>query len=353
MRPAPTIAINTLKEIGIMLKRRSGIRLALIAIASLIPQVAFAEILVASYTGSGIVKYDEATGAPLGPLVNFGSVPFPAGMAIGPDNVLYVSSQATAQGQIPGNDAILKFNPFTGAFLGTFATLPQAYSPAGLAFDSTGRLYVSRFGVYGVTVGLGTVDRFQLNGTPDGTVVSGLTNPTFLTFDGSGNLYVSNFNGGTGGSIKKYNGTTTSDFVAPGGGGLMGPQGLTFGPGNSLYVADQVGEAVRRYDATTGTPQPNFISGGPLVNDFVTDILFDRFGQFLATTLGPDFMTPQGDILRFNALTGVQILPNIDTNFPSPSAFILTPVPEPSSLILAGVALGGYAWNRWRRRTQA
>src|SRR5262245_57239286 len=313
-----------------MFNVRTGLFFALVGFAALCPQKARADILVASYTGSGILKYDEATGAPLGPLVNFGSVPFPAGMVIGPDNVLYVSSQATAQGQIPGNDAILKFNPVTGAFLGTFATLPQAYSPAGLAFDSFGRRCGVHFVVYGVTVGLGTVDRFLINGTPDGTVMSGLTNPSFLTFDGTGNLYVSNFNGGSGGSIKKYNGTTTSDFVAPGGGGLMGPQGLTFGPGNSLYVADQIGEAVRRYDAASGASQGNFISGGALVNDFVTDILFDRFGQMLAATLGPDFMTPQGDVLRYNALTGMQILPNIETNFPSPSAITLTPVPEPS-----------------------
>src|SRR5262245_16353051 len=199
-----------------MFNVRTGLFFALVGFAALCPQKARADILVASYTGSGILKYDEATGAPLGPLVNFGAVPFPAGMVIGPDNVLYVSSQATAQGQFPGNDAILKFNPFTGAFLGTFATLPQAYSPAGLAFDSSNRLYVSRFGVYGVTVGQGTVDRFLADGTPDGTVMTSLTNPSFLKFDGTGNLYVSNFNGGSGGSVKKYNGTMTSDFIAAG-----------------------------------------------------------------------------------------------------------------------------------------
>jgi sugar lactone lactonase YvrE len=331
--------------------RRIAIALVTIAAWTISQPTASAQILVASYTGGAILRFDEVTGAPLAPLANFGTVGGPAAMTIGPDNMLYVASQASFQGQIPGqNDFILRFDPFNpGGAPSVVATLPNAYSPGGLAFGPDGKLYVSRFGVFGLSTGMDTVDRYSIGGTFEGSVVTGLTNPTNVKFDAAGNLYVSNFNGGFGGSVKKFNGSTTTDFIAPGSGGLVAPQGLAFGPGGSLYVVDQIGEAIRRYDEVTGAFQSNFITGGPFVNDFPLDLLFDRQGQLLVTTQGLDITMAQGDLLRFNAATGAQILPNIAENLPVLSALALTPIPEPSSFLLAGLPVAGYAWKRYRQ----
>ena len=105
-------------------------RILMLSLAAivLLAQPSFAQLIVSTFVDSSIQRFNETTGAPLPPLVPPGGSGLmqPAGMTIGPDNNLYVSSQST--------NSVLRFNSTTGAFLGTFATMSANYSPAGLRF---------------------------------------------------------------------------------------------------------------------------------------------------------------------------------------------------------------------------
>ena len=54
----------------------------------------------------------------------------------------------------------------------------------------------------------------------------------------------------------------TSVFIHPGTGGLVRPMALAVDDLGNLYVADALGNAVRRYDAFTGAPQGDFVPSG-------------------------------------------------------------------------------------------
>ena len=63
-------------------------------------------------------------------------------------------------------------------------------TPAGIALDSGGNLYVA-------SSNGNKVDAFAPGSTALSNTLTGLDSPRFLAFDSSGNLFVSNFNGNT------------------------------------------------------------------------------------------------------------------------------------------------------------
>ena len=78
-----------------------------------------------------------------------------------------------------GTGTVIKITP--GGGQSTYATgLNGAY---GLAFDSSGNLYVANEGI-------GTVTEIPPGGGTGSTFATGLVNPTGLAFDSSGNLYI-------------------------------------------------------------------------------------------------------------------------------------------------------------------
>jgi hypothetical protein len=125
-------------------------------------------------------------------------------MTFGPDGMLYVSSA--------DNNRILKFDPSSGAFLGTFATTP---TPIDMAFGPDHNLYVANFATSGS--GASTISR--INGT------SGAVMGTF----GSAQL-------------------NTAYAVA-------------FGPDNLLYVQSQYEHKIQKFDALSGTFLGTFYAG--------------------------------------------------------------------------------------------
>lgn len=315
--------------------------LALVATSSPVS----AQILISEAVAGSIRRFNTTTGAEQPPLVPAGGpLIFPSAMTVGPDGNLYVSSQG-----VPGNpgvpDAVMRFNPTTGAFLGNFVSLPGNYDPAGLRFGPDGHLYVSRFVGQGAPMGSGSVDRYNgTTGAAMGTVVPNLTNPTALTFSGS-NLFIASFGNG----VTIFDGTTASKFIPLGTGGLLGPNGLTVGPDGNFYVVDLFGDAVRRY-GPGGTFIDNFVNGGPLAGEFPSDLLFDGEGHLLVSTLGSTFAMPTGDLLRFDAMSGA-FMDSLASDVYGGSALALTPVPEPSSFILlGGAAAAAVGFYRRRRR---
>jgi sugar lactone lactonase YvrE len=163
------------------------------------------------------------------------------------------------------------------------ATGAQLASPAGLAVDSSGNLYIADSGngcVLKVSIGTGTVSRivggsmtgdFYLN-DQTGALATDLYFPQGIALDQAGNLYIAD----TGNScVRKVTPLGTVSIVAGNGGiGYSGdsgpassaelgaPWGVAVDSSGSVYIADTANERVRKVSpngtiatiAGTGTP---------------------------------------------------------------------------------------------------
>jgi DNA-binding beta-propeller fold protein YncE len=126
---------------------------------------------------------DPESGVDSGPLVGSGEGGLQAApgadMIIGKDGSLYVSS--------PGNDGILRYNAASGAPLGTFVATGDGglVRPAGLAFSPLdGDLYVVSSGNGAVLRYDGSTGAFKSTPVPASTDNGGLRTPTTLGFAG-------------------------------------------------------------------------------------------------------------------------------------------------------------------------
>ncbi len=155
-------------------------------------------MLVSCFSTHSIVRIEPSSGLSQG-AISGSALSAPLCARIGPDGLLYVASE--------GNDRILRYNPYSGALVGTF-----------------------------VQPGL-----------------SGLNAPTAMTWGPDGNLYVAGFEND---AILRFSGQTGAYmgvFVPVGSGGLNGPDnGTTFGPDGHLYVPSYYSNRVIRYNGQTG-----------------------------------------------------------------------------------------------------
>lgn len=144
----------------------------------------------------------------------------PMQAVVGPDGKIYVSC---AGGQV------VRFNK-NGSGLETVST--AVASPYGLAFDLSGRLYVSNRQV------AGSVSRLKADGTIDATFV-GFTQPGAIAFDAQGHLFVAE----AAGAIRRLPaGSTTSEYYT----GVPFPMGLAIDSAGDLYVASNQNSVVYR-----------------------------------------------------------------------------------------------------------
>lgn len=140
--------------------------------------------------------------------------------------VMYVSNG--------GNHSIEMFDLATGTDLGAFATTNLA-CPWGMAFDSTGDLYVAN-------LDWSQIAKFTPAGVGSVFVGTGLDEPTSLLLDSEGNLVVANFEGNT---IFKYTpGGVGSVFASS---GLHWPTGLAFDTAGNLYAANYLDNNIVKF----------------------------------------------------------------------------------------------------------
>jgi sugar lactone lactonase YvrE len=260
----------------------------------------------------------------------------------------------------PAVNTVVEITPPSG----TPTTFASTSTPYGLAFDTSGNLYVANDAP-------GTVSKV----TPGGTVTqfaSGFSEPTGIAFDSSGNLYVSNYTGDHEVSKITPSGAVTLNFTS----GFTIPYGLAFGAG-SLYVGDFGAGTVSKVNPITGASSFFASISGP------TGLAFDSKGNLYVSSFYNDEVyevTPNGTVTPFASVTshpyglafdssgnlfvalylagevsefnsaGTPV--NTYTGFSEPVFLAIAPsaVPEPSSVTLFGLGAAGLVWYGWRCR---
>jgi len=230
-----------------------------------------------------ILRYNGMTGDFLGNLVfqTDPNAPFaPRGMVLGANHTLYVADDGNLDGIILGR--LARFNSETGAFLGDL-------QPTGFTGDFYARaVVIGPDGLVYVTVRNiaptgGEIMRWDpVTGNFLGSFVTSnatndLNRPEGIVFGPDGNLYVCSFRADASDTDKilEFNGSTGA-YIGKIDLDQVGQprefaQALLFGPGGKLFVpitanGPDTGE-VRRYDVSTGTFDvfvPPSSAGGPI-----------------------------------------------------------------------------------------
>jgi hypothetical protein len=265
-----------------------------------------------------------------------GGLVYPTGIAVGPDNNIYVSSEAT--GSIlffDGQSGAPLTSPQPGGSAGLFAALGTT-APAQLAFGPDGNLYVSEF--FGTAVRVYDAHAGANFGQRLADAATGLSSAGGLAFASNGDLLVGDgfamAQGQTAQIVRVHNGVQ-STFGATNLGGVYAPSALMTLEDDSLLIVDLIANYVAHYDAN-GLPLTPFAAIEPLIappgSDFPSDIKLDPDGNIIISVLGatspPD---NRGALWRYD-LDGHIIDPDNDMT--------------PNEPIVSGIEpIGGIDWT--------
>lgn len=266
-----------------------------------------------------------------------------------------------------GNGTVSEFSSSGTLINATFVSGLSEISPYGLAFDSSGDLFVANVNVANVNAGM--VSEYNSSGTLINATFasSGLRFPEGLAFDSSGDLYVAN-NGF--GEISEFNSSGTlltslrdlgnpSDFAFDSSGNLVvvfddtvSERSLEFTIGNFVIAAlaiDSSGDlflsgrngAVSEVSVFSSSRTLLNASFAPGVNE-PDGLAFDSNGDLYVVNSG------NNTISEFNS-SGTLINTISNPSLDDPTFIAISPVPEPSTCAL--LAAGATAlWLRRRRK---
>lgn len=281
--------------------------------------------------------------------------PFPglAGIAFhSQSNVLYVSARISHR--------IYRVDGTSGAVLG-FTQLADGSSPAGLAVDSSGNLYVANAGGNTVSVLDSAGNQTGSIGLPD--VGLGDNYPSGLALDSLGRLMISTF---AGAGVFRYNpadftmlpfasNPTANAQIAVDGGGNVYVGGAAFSNDVLKFTEDgtEIGSPFLTIDETL-LPQPPL---GYTSMDFTSPsgVAIDADGNLIVAALGRTNPFEAGDNFQNNGglwkfSPDGTLLQTFGTGItPLSGVAMLTAIPEPSSIaVLSALGLSAVV-ARYRR----
>ncbi|HEY3392081.1 MAG TPA: hypothetical protein VGK58_05200 [Lacipirellulaceae bacterium] len=274
----------------------------LVSLSEPMVDASLADLLAGDFKFNSVFRFDDVTGAEVPGGIPAGSAGLEAtaGLEIGPDGNIYVSSQNTGEVLFyDGETGAPLASPLPGGRDGLFALLRTEDQPGGapgpLRFGQDGNLYVSDFGGTTVRVFHGTT------GAELAPAATGFGPPGGLTFAPNGDLYVGNF--GTSAIIRVRSGMQQT-FIASGTGPILTPSSMLIVPNGDMLVVSMFANEIHRYSAggaylgvfATIDPVPPPVD----VTNYPSDIAFDADGNIVVAVLGatnpPD---NRGQILRF------------------------------------------------------
>ena len=192
----------------------------------------------------------------------------PFGVAVDKNGTLYISD--TLNEVVRSVTTAGTINTFAGSNTlgpgfngdGDSAVNGQLHSPAGLAFDSSGNLYIADSGnnvIRKVTSGIfstvagNSVPDYVGDGGP--ATAAELNNPTAIAFDSKGNLYIADTENDcirivtTDGNINTFAGTGRPGYTGDGGPAtgaqLFHPNGVAVDSAGNVYIADSFNNVIR------------------------------------------------------------------------------------------------------------
>lgn len=239
-------------------------------------------LLVTGRDNPSILRYDGQTGAFLGNFTSGYTLDNPTKTVVGPDSLLYVAQWGSFQNKV------VRFNFQTGQFVDEFTSVgvPQG---CGIDWDSTGNLYVARWGngTNGNVYKFDTLGKFVSIFIPSGRI----TGPTNIWFGDDGNLLVADWSQG---EVFRFDGKT-GDYMHKVITGMTNVEGFVYDADGLLYLCDWGANVVNRYNLAHSTTM-TFINIGTLQNPN-------------SITFGPSPSTAIDKIEDFEALN-VTVAPN-------------------------------------------
>lgn len=240
------------------------------------------------------------------------------GFEVGPGCILMAQAQQATSSLLVLNQgnatsSVLLYDGSTGAFTGTFITLPNSIAGSSGSYSRMivgpgSDLYLrwtgprdSRILLYEGTTGkslgtFATCTQAQCGGNFSGG----------MTFGPDGNFYASvgDFSGFTG-RIVRFNGSTGAlldVFVPPGRGGLGAIDDFAFGADGKLYVYSRslTGPSVLRFDGNTGAFVDAFITG-------MTDLPTTPGVTMVFGPNGPIYIGGQARLTHYDQVTGLPL----------------------------------------------
>ena len=318
MKKAPFIS-SSLKsqrqqQLQPLKKLIKALQIVALSLAALgIPASVRADTIYVARSGGEVLKFNSS-GA--GSQFISENIDVPYGLAFDSSGNLYVANNFAS--------TILKYN---SSGVGTvFAS--GLNNPRGLAFDSSGNLYVANNGA-------NTILKYNSSGV--GTVfASGLDFPICVALDGSGNLYVGE-TGSLSHDILEYNSSGARTVFASG----LGPTGLAFDSSGNLYAANAEDDTILKLNSTGA--RTVFASG--LGTPY--GLAFDSSGNLYVA----DY--PNYSVMKYDTSgVGSVFVAGLGANGRGPIAIAIIPEPRYIAFMLLAVACGPQAIRALRRRKQ-